>query len=289
MLKDRHFTSITTAERRAVSAQFHHHDMKREDHLPLAGPTVELIEPYTFGSRGIKHDKNNLTAKFWSEVCSTQGGFNPATRELTPLRFASAEMRMDEALDHLTAAAEAGIVDKNRWSEQLFANAEELEAFFDELECYDDCYRITDRWWTALAQLSGRVDEEAFVSCQEIVRGLRDSIDAGKARQEKLKQEAEYFAQVPLVEVKCSRAEEAALEQHNREVRQRADNARLPYDVSCKFRLTQPFLYLKGKSLAKRQVTKEDLAELVAAKEKKPSVAKDAAPKKTTLGKVKQV
>lgn len=35
---------------------------------------------------------------------------------------------MYEALDHITAAVEAGVVDKNRWSEQLFANSEGLAA-----------------------------------------------------------------------------------------------------------------------------------------------------------------
>lgn len=287
-LKDLAPASIPLAERRAASARDPNQDMKREDPSHLADPTVELIKPYTFTSRGIQHDRKDLTAKHWAEQCSVQGGFNPITRELTPMLFATEEMAMYEALDHITAAVEAGVVDKNRWSGQLFANSEELETFFGELEGYDECYRVVDRWWTALAALAGQLDEEGFISGPEIVHGLRDSIDEGRRRQELLRLEADYFAKCPLKTVKGTRSQSEALERHNLELRRKLHDARLAKDPSYDFRFTQPFLYLKGKSLAARQVTREDLVQLTEPKAKKATAEKDGAAKKSARARTKR-
>lgn len=236
--------------------------MKREDPSLLADPTVELIKPYKFVSRPIAHDHPKRDAEHWNDICANQGGFNPVTRELTPMQPASANMWLHEVLDHITAAVEAGVVDKNRWEEQLFADEDELEYFLEELECYDDCYRITCRWWESLARLAGRVDEEGFISCQEIADGLRESIGAGRERRDVLRQEAEYFSKNPLATVKGTRAQQEALERHNSAVCEKAFRSRLEKDVSYSFRFTQPFYFIKSKRLAARQVTKDDLVTL---------------------------
>lgn len=259
--------------------------MKREDLSLLADPTVELIKPYKFVNRSIAHDHPKRDAEYWNDVCANQGGFNPVTRELTPMQPASANVWLHEVLDHITAAVEAGVVDKNRWEAQLFADEDELEYFLEELECYDDCYRITCRWWESLARLAGRVDEEGFISCQEIAEGLRESIGAGHERREVLRQEAEYFAKNPLATVKGTRAQQEALERHNSDVRAKAYKSRLEKDVSYSFRFTQPFYFIKSKKLAARQVTKDDLAMLATPKQQaitkasgRPSKARKTAP-----------
>lgn len=73
-----------------------------------------------------------------------------------------------EVLDSIVLAVEAGVVDNFLWPQQIFANRIALENFIEQLSDYDECYRITDQWWCALAALCEVVDEEAFVSSAEI-------------------------------------------------------------------------------------------------------------------------
>jgi len=240
--------------------------MKRDDHTLLADPTVELIKSYTFASRRIEHDRKELTAEHWSRECSLNGGCNPLTRELTPMKFAAASMEVDAALDHITAAVEAGVVDNNSWATQLFASAGDLEGFLDLLSSYDDCHRITDRWWYALQQLARTINEEGFVRCEDIVERLRESIDEGAKRREVLRLQAQYFARQPLVNIKLTDKQRMALDDHNDAVRTEALKKGAKEDVSINFAFQHRILYLNGKALAARQVTHEDLAALACGK-----------------------
>lgn len=251
--------------------------MKRDDLNLLKDPSAELIGPYTFSSRGIEHDRGDRADSHWSGVCAAQGGFNPKSRELTPMRFVSAEVDVHEALDHITAAVEAGVVDRNRWASQLFADEDELEGFLEQLEAYDDCFRITDRWWTALAALANRGDEEGFISSAQVVDGLRESIGEGARRCVVLLQQAEYFAKHPLKKVRMTRLQSDALETHNDETRAQSHRASLKHDESFEFHFTQPYFFIRDKKLAARQVTADDLTDLTT--KAKPSVA-TAAPAK---------
>lgn len=237
--------------------------MKRDDHKLLTDPTVEFIKPYTFTSRGIEHDRRDISASYWRKLCATMGGFNPVTRELTPMQYVTANMSVHEALDHITAAAEAGVIDKNAWASQLFAGEHELEGFLDDLEGYDECYRITDRWWTALYELTGTIDEEGFVRSDEIAETLRESIEAGAKRRELLRLQAEYLAQHPLKKINLTREQEEALNRHNRILRMRAMRDGIEDDASTSFPLSPVFYYMKGDVLAARQVTGEDLKTLM--------------------------
>lgn len=77
-----------------------------------------------------------------------------------------------EVLDSITLAVEAGALDNYKWPQQIFAKKAAFEAFIEELSEYDDCYRITDRWWSALSVICEGGDEEGFVSSYEIAREL---------------------------------------------------------------------------------------------------------------------
>lgn len=92
------------------------------------------------------------------------GGFDPYTQAVTPLTF---DDTVDPYfyLDSLTGAVEAGLVDDEKWPEQLFASKSDLESFLAELDTYDQQWRITDRWYQALGLLGGFDDEgEGYVS-----------------------------------------------------------------------------------------------------------------------------
>jgi hypothetical protein len=72
-------------------------------------------------------------------------------------------------LDNLTLAIEAGVVSEKKWLKQIFGDEEHFMNFLDELACYDDCYRICDRWHTALSVLAKSVlVEEGFIACSDI-------------------------------------------------------------------------------------------------------------------------
>jgi hypothetical protein len=77
-----------------------------------------------------------------------------------------------EVLDSIVLAVEAGVMDNFRWPQQIFANRNVFEEFVGQLSEYDECYRITDQWWRALAALCEVVDEESFVSSAEIADEL---------------------------------------------------------------------------------------------------------------------
>ncbi len=239
--------------------------MRREESTNLADPTVELIAAYKPEPRDIAHDTfETRTPENWAEECAEKGGFNPYTSEFTPLKFATAEFWVHDALDHITAAAEAGIVDRNNWSTQLFAGEDELEAFFDELEEYDQCYRLTDRWWSALAALVGANDEEGLITCEEIVTALRESIEHGASRREVLRQEAAYFAEFPLKKLRVSAEKREALVDHNMRTRHQARKKGAEEDVTLKFRFTLPYLELKKGRVSARQATAADVDSVMA-------------------------
>lgn len=80
-----------------------------------------------------------------------------------------------EVLDSIVLAVEAGAVDNFLWPQQIFASRNAFEDFIEQLREYDECYRITDQWWCALAALCEVTDEEAFVSSAEIADTLLGS------------------------------------------------------------------------------------------------------------------
>lgn len=98
------------------------------------------------------------------------------TKTITPLDSMSGTA-MHEVLDTLTIAVEAGVVNAFKWPQQFFASKPAFLEFIEQLEEYDDCYRITDRWWQALAALIGGSDEEGFVSAREIAETLARDVE----------------------------------------------------------------------------------------------------------------
>lgn len=85
-----------------------------------------------------------------------------------------------EILDSIALAVEAGVVSSFNWPQQFFASKKIFDDFIEQLECYDDCYRISDRWWQALARITRTVDEEGFVSSREIAETLvQDATENG--------------------------------------------------------------------------------------------------------------
>lgn len=77
----------------------------------------------------------------------------------------------------MTAAAESGVLHRKIWVSQIFADDEVFYRFMEELAEYDDCYRIHDRWYRALFEITDAVNEEGFVLCREIVERMLEQAE----------------------------------------------------------------------------------------------------------------
>jgi hypothetical protein len=112
-------------------------------------------------------------------VCSQI--WNPDTKQVVPIQNMD-DVEMYDVLDSITLALEAGVLDSFRWPQQIFAKRAVFDSFLEYLTDYDECYRITDQWWRALAALCEVIDEEGFVSTREIANELRKHVyDHGMA------------------------------------------------------------------------------------------------------------
>jgi hypothetical protein len=82
---------------------------------------------------------------------------------------------LHEVLDTMTLALQAGTVNTHGWPQQFFANRKAFDGFLEQLECYDECFRITDEWWDALALLAygdKGGDEEGFITTAEMAQAI---------------------------------------------------------------------------------------------------------------------
>jgi hypothetical protein len=84
-----------------------------------------------------------------------------------------------EVLDTMSLALQAGTVNTHGWPQQFFANRKAFDSFLEHLECYDECFRITDEWWDALAMLAygSRVgDEEGFITTADMAQAIANKV-----------------------------------------------------------------------------------------------------------------
>ena len=117
---------------------------------------MATINAYTFAPR-----KVDVYAEIWDSK----------KKKVTPIQSIDM-LHLHEVLDSMANAVEAGVVDTLAWPQQFFAKKTAFLEFIDRLAEYDDCFRITDQWWQALAALAGVSDEEGFISTQDMAAEL---------------------------------------------------------------------------------------------------------------------
>jgi len=79
-----------------------------------------------------------------------------------------------EIADSFTQAIEAGVVAEATWLRQIFGTKRRFDDFLAEFECYDDSWRVPDRWHVALSVLGKSVlQDENLVRCSDIAARLR--------------------------------------------------------------------------------------------------------------------
>jgi hypothetical protein len=133
---------------------------------------MAIIKKYKFKSRTVGQSMHEM------------GGFNSTTSTFTPLKVRKG-FEVHQALDAITLAVEAGIIDNKKFVSQLFNKKSDFTKFITYLSEYEDisCRRIIDRWWTALSRLADWDNEEGFVSSAEIAERLLEvAIDSGQIK-----------------------------------------------------------------------------------------------------------
>ncbi len=124
-------------------------------------------------------DANNIIKKYKVKTNGIDSNFDgygyfPETKELKPIEDYNSAYQV---LDVMTAAAEAGVLNRKTWVSQIFADDEVFLRFMEELAEYDECYRLHDRWYRALFEITDAVNEEGFVLCQEIVERMLEQAE----------------------------------------------------------------------------------------------------------------
>jgi hypothetical protein len=133
---------------------------------------MAIIKKYKFKTRRLGTSMHEM------------GGFDSKTNTFNPLKVRKG-FEVHQALDAITVAVEAGIIDNEKFVSQLFDKKADFTKFITYLSEYEDesCRRIIDRWWTALSRLADRNDEEGFISSAEIAEKLLEAaIDTGQIR-----------------------------------------------------------------------------------------------------------
>jgi hypothetical protein len=119
------------------------------------------IESYRFNAPLLAYERRRYELGMgYREAIELVGGFAPWVAihhdgGLTPMRYTDT-VAVDLYLDSITGAVESGLVDSDLWPEQLFATRGDLTKFLEALSEMDDQgTRVHDRWWQALAILTG--------------------------------------------------------------------------------------------------------------------------------------
>lgn len=194
-----------------------------------------------------------------------RGGFDVKKQKFKPMKLAGGDYMIHEVLDAVTAAVEAGIVEQHTWPKQIFKTGADLEAFLDDFSNYDECYRVHDRWWQALANLAGSTNcEEGFSTTSDMADTLREYVADMPEVLRKLKAKEAYFKN-PVPALELTGPQEKALQKHNAAVEKQFYSARPREEgETLHYPFTNRFLTFVEGVLSAREATAKDLAALVA-------------------------
>ena len=134
---------------------------------------AELIDGYKRAPYLLEHERPEAN----EESFKKKEGFNPFTlkiKKITKVPHDTLEDRCDKVFDSITAALEAGVLERFGWPTQMFATRSAFKEFLEAVESYDETFRIVDRWYFSFMELADVRDEEGFISGQEIAEKLEE-------------------------------------------------------------------------------------------------------------------
>lgn len=142
---------------------------KTKSAAPTAETGIEVIPAYTY-----EPNPCPPSPKLWNAKTKT---FTPRSidrREASP-----GFLEVDEYLYSITAAVEAGVVQRHGWVAQLFGTPELFELFLAAFEDdYTHNFRIPDRVAVALSSLGWGLNEEDTTTAEAFAQALRDEAES---------------------------------------------------------------------------------------------------------------
>jgi hypothetical protein len=119
----------------------------------------------------------------------SRGGYDPRSGQLTPFKNITDdfdESLINEMLDSLTAAVEAGLGTRATFLQDFFASDEEVKNFADALDDYADegTFWVNDRHFNAFIQAAD-ADEAHAVTYADMADRVRELLDVKRAQTQK--------------------------------------------------------------------------------------------------------
>lgn len=119
----------------------------------------------------------------------TRGGYDPRTGKLTPFKNISDdfdESLINEMLDSMTAAVEAGLGTSATFFKDFFATDKDVQNFADALDEYADegTFWVNDRHFNAFINAAA-ADEADAVTYSAMADGIRELFDIEREQTQK--------------------------------------------------------------------------------------------------------
>ena len=123
------------------------------------------------------------------ERVATRGGFDPRTGQLTPFKNISDdfdESLINQMLDSLTAAVEAGLGSRETFLKDFFATEQDIQNFADALDEYsaEGTFWVNDRHFYAFINAANAQEEHA-VTYDAMAERIRELAQLAREKAQK--------------------------------------------------------------------------------------------------------
>ena len=123
------------------------------------------------------------------ERIETRGGFDPRTGQLTPFKNISDdfdESLINQMLDSLTAAVEAGLGTRDTFLKDFFATEQDVQNFADALDEYsaEGTFWVNDRHFYAFINAANAQEEHA-VTYDAMAERIRELAEQAREKAQK--------------------------------------------------------------------------------------------------------
>src|SRR5450830_1561775 len=167
------------------------HLMTQDHQQPIEAP---MVAPYKPQFTPISYDgiDSNTPAGVLPEFLDrleTRGGYDPRTGKLTPFKNISDdfdESLINEMLDSMTAAVEAGLGTRATFFKDFFASDTDVQNFADALDDYADegTFWVNDRHFNAFIN-AAKASEEHAVTYSAMADRIRELFEIEREQAQK--------------------------------------------------------------------------------------------------------
>lgn len=157
--------ALTRVSLRPMTHDPFHHPTNKD---PMVAAYKPRFTPISYD--GIDSQTPAAELPEFLERLEGRGGYDPRTRKLTPFKNISEdfdESMMNEMLDSLTAAVEAGLGTPATFFTDFFATEQDVQNFADALDDYsaEGTFWVNDRHFHAFLHATNASEENAVTYC----------------------------------------------------------------------------------------------------------------------------